>query len=94
MRLPRSGIKPHCFSRLAIRQVYFWTPGRVPLALGIGCHSALSLRVNSFSPEVTMRKVQLALVVAFSLLLLCGLNAFAANTYYIDCAGGSIPTTA
>ena len=36
-----------------------------------------------------MRKVQLALVVAFSLLLLCGLNAFAANTYYIDCAGGS-----
>ncbi len=36
-----------------------------------------------------MRKVQVALVVAFSLLLLCGVNAFAANTYYIDCAGGS-----
>lgn len=36
-----------------------------------------------------MRKRQFALVLAGSVLLFCGLNAFAANSYYIDYAAGS-----
>src|ERR1700692_3531533 len=47
-----------------------------------------SLRVKSFSPEVTMRSCHFARFVVCALLLLSGLNAFAANTYYIDYSSG------